>query len=67
VPDVAAVADHIACDDRTKSELVLPVVSRGELRAVLDLDSLSLDAFDRKEAELLAGLLATVFAEADFG
>jgi GAF domain-containing protein len=66
IPDVAQVADHITCDDRTRSELVLPVVARGELRAVLDLDSAELDAFDAREAELLAGLLADVFADAVF-
>jgi GAF domain-containing protein len=66
VPDVAAAADHIACDDRTRSELVLPVVTGGVLRAVLDLDSTHLDAFSREEADLLADLLAGVFADAAF-
>lgn len=66
VPDVSRVVDHIACDDRTRSELVLPVIASGELRAVLDLDSASLDAFDPREAELLQALLADVFAEASF-
>jgi GAF domain-containing protein len=66
VPDVSRIADHIACDDRTRSELVLPVVAGGELRAVLDLDSLHLDAFSQKEADLLMPLLADVFADAAF-
>jgi GAF domain-containing protein len=67
VPDVTRIADHIACDDATRSELVLPVVVRGYVQAVLDLDSLALDAFDRREAELLERLLADVFAGATFG
>ena len=66
VPDVSQFPDHIACDDRTRSELVIPVVAGGELRAVLDLDSPHLDAFSREEADLLVGLLADVFAEATF-
>ena len=66
VPDVSKVADHIACDDKTRSELVLPVVRSGVVQAVLDLDSLHLDAFDPKEAELLTKLLTDVFAEATF-
>lgn len=66
VPDVAAFPGHIACDDRTRSELVVPVVARGELRAVLDLDSTHLDAFSRTEAELLEVLLFDVFADAAF-
>ena len=66
VPDVSKVADHIACDDKTQSELVLPVLSRGEVEAVLDLDSLTLDAFSREEADLLEGLLRDVFADVSF-
>jgi len=66
VPDVSQLADHIACDDRTRSELVLPVVAGGELRAVLDLDSPFLAAFDAREAALLASLLETAFAKAVF-
>jgi GAF domain-containing protein len=63
VPDVSAAADHIACDDRTRSELVVPVVVGGRLRAVLDLDSPHLDAFDRREADVLVELIRDVFAD----
>ncbi len=66
VPDVSQFPDHIACDDRTRSELVVPVVVGGELRAVLDLDSPHLDAFDRAEADLLRQLVDDVFAAATF-
>lgn len=66
VPDVSAVPFHIACDDRTRSELVVPVVARGELRAVLDLDSPHLDAFDAGEAEILHALVNELFAETSF-
>lgn len=66
VPDVAAVSSHIACDDRTRSELVIPVIARGRLRAVLDLDSPHLDAFDRGEADRLFSLMTELFAEAVF-
>lgn len=67
VPDVAAVPFHIACDDRTRSELVVPVVVRGELCAVLDLDSPHVDAFDRREADLLVALVAELFDDVRFG
>ncbi|MBX3260716.1 MAG: GAF domain-containing protein [Labilithrix sp.] len=66
VPDVSRFPGHIACDDRTRSELVVPVVVGGELRAVLDLDSTHLDAFDPAEAERLAALMADAFAGATF-
>lgn len=40
VPDVDRFPGHIACDARSKSEIVVPVFNRnGELIAVLDVDS----------------------------
>ena len=65
VPDVHAFPGHIACDDRTRSELVVPVVARGELRAVLDLDSPFIDAFTAVEAEILESLVAEVFERSE--
>lgn len=68
VPDVALFPGHIACDDRTRSELVIPITSAhdGEIRAVLDLDSPHLDAFSRAEADLLIALVRDVFQDATF-
>ncbi|MBN8414288.1 GAF domain-containing protein [Halomonas cupida] len=40
VDDVHAVADHIACDSASRSELVVPILdAAGQLWGVLDLDS----------------------------
>ena len=62
VPDVRAFPGHIACDDATLSELVLPVFDRGgRLIAVLDLDCAGLNGFSWPEAELLQALLHEVF------
>lgn len=58
VADVHAVADHIACDARARSELVVPVLREGRVMAVLDLDAAELDAFSAREASMLEGLLA---------
>jgi GAF domain-containing protein len=66
VPDVALFPGHIACDDRTRSELVVPITSGGAVRAVLDLDSPHLDAFSRAEADRLVALASEVFARASF-
>ena len=65
VDDVHAVPDHIACDSRSRSELVVPVVAQGELRAVLDLDSPHVAGFSRAEADRLVGLVARAFDRAD--
>ena len=59
VPDVGAFPGHIACDARSRSELVLPIRHRGAVVAVLDLDSPRLARF---EDEDLAGLEAVVAA-----
>ncbi len=61
VPDVQAFPGHIACDGATRSELVIPVKVRGQLAAVLDLDSPHLAGFSRAEARLLEDLLAWSF------
>ena len=62
VPDVHAFPGHIACDDATRSELVIPVLDgEGRLRGVLDLDSPHLDAFSEGEAERLSALRHAVF------
>lgn len=66
VPDVALFPGHIACDDRTRSELVVPVTIAGRVQAVLDLDSPHLDAFSQAEARLLEALVEESFREADF-
>jgi L-methionine (R)-S-oxide reductase len=61
VPDVAAFADHIACDDATQSELVVPVFGGGAVQAVLDLDSHLPAAFSAAEAATVVRLLASAF------
>jgi L-methionine (R)-S-oxide reductase len=66
VPDVSLFPGHIACDDRTRSELVVPIVIAGTVRAVLDLDSPHLDAFSQAEADRLVALASEVFANAAF-
>ncbi|GAC1429191.1 MAG: GAF domain-containing protein [Thermoanaerobaculia bacterium] len=50
VPDVNAFPGHIACDPRSKSEIVVPVFAPDrELIAVLDVDSDRLNAFDEDD------------------
>ena len=63
VPDVHAFADHIACDSRANSEIVVPVFNAtGELIAVFDSDSESFGAYDAEDAENLEKLLKAIFA-----
>ena len=61
VPDVSAFADHIACDSRSQSEIVVPVFDgAGVLIAVLDVDSTQLDAFDPVDAQELEAIVRWV-------
>jgi GAF domain-containing protein len=65
VPDVHAFPGHIACDGRSRSEIVVPVrKATGELLAVFDVDSEQLAAFDADDQAGLEHLLAAVFAGA---
>ena len=64
VEDVNAFAGHIACDPRSASEIVVPVLdAEGRLIAVLDVDAAEVGAFDAVDAEALERLMARVFAE----
>jgi len=50
VPDVDAFPGHIACDSRSRSEIVVPVLdNRGDLIAILDVDSAELAAFNEAD------------------
>lgn len=63
VDDVHAIKNHIACDSRTNSEIVVPVTGPdGKLIAVLDVDSTELASFDAVDKAELEGLVADVFA-----
>lgn len=52
VPDVHRFPGHIACDAGARSEIVIPIFApRGELVAVLDIDSHQPAAFDEIDRE----------------
>ena len=64
VPDVHAFPGHIACDSRSKSEIVVPVVDAdGRLIAVFDVDAEAPAAFDGVDAEWLERILQDTFAD----
>jgi L-methionine (R)-S-oxide reductase len=60
VPDVHEFPGHIACDDASASELVVPLLLRGRVVGVLDLDSPVRGRFDEEDragCERLAAIL----------
>lgn len=63
VDDVDAFPGHIACDSRSRSEIVAPVRDgAGALIAVLDVDSTEPAAFDAEDRAGLEAIVARVFA-----
>ncbi|MBT8045134.1 MAG: GAF domain-containing protein [Verrucomicrobiae bacterium] len=63
VEDVHQFPGHIACDSRSRSEIVVPVWnSRGDLLAVFDVDSEKAGAFDQIDRQCLESILEAVFA-----
>jgi len=64
VPDVNAFPGHIACDGRSRSEIVVPVFDPvGDLIAVLDVDATQRAAFDEIDAEGLDAILRAIFSK----
>jgi GAF domain-containing protein len=63
VDDVHRFPGHIACDSRSKSEIVVPFRNQtGEIIGVLDVDSKELASFDKVDAEWLQKILGLINA-----
>ncbi|MGL4521958.1 MAG: GAF domain-containing protein [Bacilli bacterium] len=60
IDDVHQFPGHIACDARSKSEIVIPLVKNAEVIAVLDIDSPILSRFSKEEGILLQQFAAIV-------
>jgi L-methionine (R)-S-oxide reductase len=65
VPDVHEFPGHIACDSASRSEIVVPLLQRGKLLGVLDLDSPLLARFDQDDAAGLARAVELLLASSD--
>ena len=65
VPDVHKFPGHIACDSRSNSEIVIPVRDlEGNILAVLDVDSASLNSFDETDRTYLETITALIYKTA---
>jgi GAF domain-containing protein len=62
VPDVHEFPGHIACDPASRSELVVPLVTAGEIAGVRDLDSPLPARFDDEDRAGVERLLAILIA-----
>jgi L-methionine (R)-S-oxide reductase len=67
VPDVHAFPGHIACDVASRSEIVVPLVCRGQLLGVLDIDSPQAARFDAADGAGIERLAAVFLASLETG
>lgn len=65
VEDVHAVADHIACDAASRSELVIPILGDDGLWGLLDLDSPLPGRFDEHDQAGIEALMAVFASRTD--
>lgn len=66
VPDVELFPGHIACDSASRSEIVIPLMARGKLLGVLDIDAPIPARFDDADAAGLTALAAILTEEVDW-
>jgi len=61
IPDVHKFPGHIACDSRSNSEIVVPLINReNQVWGVLDLDSRKFDAFSEIDKEWLEKIVKLI-------
>jgi L-methionine (R)-S-oxide reductase len=60
VKDVEHFPGHIYCDCDSKSEIVVPILHKGRLYGVLDVDSHDLNSFDEIDKMKLEKLLSSI-------
>ncbi len=61
VDDVEKFPGHIACDGRSKSEVVIPLKNKsGEITGVMDVDSAVLNSFDEIDVKWLQKIIELV-------
>lgn len=66
VDDVHEFPGHIACDEASNSEIVVPMIRKnGELYGVLDIDSPIKSRFDTEESQFLEQFVQLLMAQID--
>ena len=66
VDNVCEFPGHIACDIRSKSEVVIPLVKNGKKYGVLDIDSNVYSRFSKEDVEILIKVLEILYKYTDF-
>lgn len=66
VPDVHQFPGHIACDEASQSEIVIPMIKDGRLLGVLDIDSPIKNRFNEEDQAGLEELVAILIKYIDW-
>ena len=66
VDNVCEFPGHIACDIRSKSEVVIPLVKNGKKYGVLDIDSSVYSRFSKEDVEILVKVLEILYKYTEF-
>ncbi|ACL70659.1 GAF domain-containing protein [Halothermothrix orenii] len=66
VPDVHKFPGHIACDEASRSEIVIPVEVDGDIIGVLDIDSPVKNRFDEIDKRYLEEFVKKIINLSDF-
>ena len=66
VPDVLAFPGHIACDEASRSEIVVPILVDGALVGVLDVDAPEKERFDDADRAGLEAFVAALTPRVDW-
>jgi len=66
VEDVEKFPGHIACDGKSRSEIVVPVVQGGKVVAIIDIDCAELNGFTGEDQEALEELAELLAQSCDF-
>ncbi len=61
VADVHAIENHITCDPKSMSEIVVPLILEGKVVAVLDIDSDVINSFNEVDKHYLENILLENF------
>ena len=65
MPDVHEFPGHIACDARSRSELVIPLIWQDEVFGALDLDSPEVDRFGAEDRDGLQAVVEVLLGGSD--
>jgi len=66
VQDVITFPGHIACDSKSQSEIVVPIVIKNQIWGVLDLDSYKKNAFSELDKTFLEQQIKFITQKLDF-